>query len=224
MSAVVAGVKAKLALKLPGQIGTNRQWSDTYVETLILAAAHAASERIGYQWVEQTITPAANTFEYALNSTFVEVSSVDYSADGTSYTRHLSPISLQKLDRLNVNWRDDRAIEPTRYALISTPGLQSDTTAIAANNTAKILIHPAPTGTGAARIRIGGFGIGSSTQSVPDGLMERVHVPYVMSILRSTQNPQEAMVYYRQFVDGCDEVRGRFADQYVTGTVNGESC
>lgn len=224
MSAVVAGVKAKLALKLPGQIGTNRQFSDTYVETLILAAAHAAAERIGYQWGLQEITLVNNQSEYALSSNFIEVLSVDFSADGTSYTRHLSPVTMHGLDKINTNWRDDRSSEPNRYALLSTPGLQSQTTELLAVNTGKILVYPAMSTAGGAKIRVAGHIIGTTTTSLPDGVLERVHVPYVMSILRSTQNPQDSAAWYQEFVSECDKARARFVNQYIEGTVNGESC
>ncbi len=119
MSAVVSGVKAKLSLRLPGQIGTNKQWSDAYVEALILAAAHAACERIGYQWVTQTISLVNNTHEYALNSNIIAVHAVKYSADGTNYDDHLSPTTLGQLDRFTSKWRQDRGTRPSEYALLS---------------------------------------------------------------------------------------------------------
>jgi hypothetical protein len=223
MSAVVAGVKAKLMLKLPGQIGTNRQWSDTYIETLILAAAHAAAERIGYQWVTQAISLVNNQHEYALQSSFIEVLSVDYSADGTSYIQHLSPVTLTKLDRVSTKWRDDRSFEPNRYVLISTPGLQSESTVVLASKTATVLIYPAVATVGSAKIRVSGWGIGSTTSNVPDGVQDRVLVPYVMAMLRATQNQQEAADWFAKYVVECDKVRGRFNNPYVDGVVDQES-
>lgn len=220
MSAVVAGVKAKLMLRLPGQIGTNRQWSDAYVESLILMAAHYACEMIGYQRVSQTISLVNNQHEYALSSTFVQVSSVEHSTDGTNFTQPMRPVTLGALDDLSSSWRDDRNSLPTRYALISTPGLQDPVSAITAGG-ATILIYPPPAAAGSAKIRVGGAGIGSATTSVPEGVQERVHVPYVMAMLRAQNNVEEAAGYYQQFKDECDKLRGRFINQYPGGTTEG---
>ena len=215
MSAVVSGVKAKLSLKLPGQIGTNRQWSDTYIETLILAAAHAACERIGYQWVTQTISLVNNTHEYALNSTFVDVQSMQYSSDGTNFEYTLSPSTLGKFDSMSKAWRDDRGVRPTYYALLSAPGLQNVSTT---GRSSKIAIYPALSSVGSAKIKVNGCGIGISTTTVPDDVQERVHVPYVMSILRAVQNPEDAAAHYAKYIEGCGYVRGRFIAPHPGGS------
>ena len=215
MSAVVSGVKSKLNLRLPGQIGTNKQWSDAYVEALILAAAHAACERIGYQWVTQTISLVNNTHEYALNSNIIAVHAVKYSADGTNYDDHLSPTTLGQLDRFTSKWRQDRGTRPSEYALLSAPGLQNVATT---GVSAKIIVYRALSSVGSAKIKVEGAGIGTAASGVPDDVQERVHVPYVMSILRSVQNPEEAAAHYGKYIDGCDYVRGRFIAPHPGGT------
>lgn len=214
MSAVVSGVKAKLSLRLPGQIGTNRQWSDTYIETLILAAAHAACERIGYQWVTQTISLVNNTHEYALNSTIVGIQTVKYAVDGTNYDDHLSPSSLLQFDRFTSKWREDRGVRPSYFALLSAPGLQDVS---ATGISAKIIVYPALSSVGSAKIKIEGVGIGGTTTTVPDDVQEKIHVPYVMSILRAVQNPDDAAVHYAAYASGCDAVKGRFIAPYPGG-------
>lgn len=215
MSAVVSGVKAKLALRLPGQIGTNKQWSDAYVENLILASAHAACERIGYLWVSQTISLANDTHEYALNSTFVGVLTVKYAADGTNYDDHLSPSTMQRFDRITHLWRQDRSAQPTYYTLLCAPGTQNvSTTGVSS----KISIYPAMSSVGSAKIKVEGIGIGGTTTNVPDDVQERIHVPYVMSILRSVQNPDTAASYYAEFLKNCDAVKGRFIAPYPSGS------
>lgn len=215
MSAVVSGVKAKLSLRLPGQIGTNKQWSDTYVETLILAAAHAACERIGYLWVTQAISLVNDTHEYALNSNIVGIGTVKYAADGTNYDGHLSPSSLGKFDRFTSKWRQDRGTRPSYFALLSAPGTQN---VASTGVSAKIIVYPALSSVGSAKIKVEGVGIGGTTTNVPDDVQERVHLPYVMSILRATQNPDEAAANYAKYLDGCDYVKGRFVTPYPGGT------
>jgi len=216
MSAVVAGVKAKLALKLPGQIGTNRQWSDTYIETLCLAAAHAAAERIGYQWVTQTINLVNDQHEYALGSTFVDVKTVLYSRDGTTFDDWISPVSMQKLDRSWHRWRQDRGT-PGYYVLLSAPGLQDVSTQ---GISAKIMIYPADSSVGSSKIKVSGVGIATATSNVPDGVQERVHVPYVMAILRAVQDPGEAKMWYEKYLYEADKMRGRFITPYPGGTTD----
>lgn len=217
MSAVVSGVKAKLNLRLPGQIGSNRQWSDAYVETLALSAAHAACERIGYLWVTQIISLVNNTHEYALNSTIVAVHAVKYAADGTNYNDSLSPAPMQKFDRFSYRWRQERGTQPAHYALLSAPGTQNvHTTGVSA----KISVYPAMSSVGSAKIKVEGVGIGGSSTNVPDDVQERVHVPYVLSILRATQNPEEAAQHYAAYLSGCSFVKGRFVSPYAGGSTD----
>ena len=216
MSAVVSGVKAKLELRLPGQIGTNRQWSDTYIETLCLAAAHAACERIGFLWVSEEISLVDDTNEYALDSKFISVETVEFATDGSSYEQHLKPATMQELDSISRRWRLDRGTRPERYVLLSAPG--TDATSVGATDGSRIIIYRPLSSAGSSTIRVQGWGIGTASTKVPDDVQERVHVPYVMAVLRSQHDPAEALDYYRKFVSECDKVRGRFQQPYADGT------
>lgn len=216
MSAVVSGVKAKLDLRLPGQIGTNKQWSDSYIESLCLAAAHAACERIGYQWVSEEISLVDDTHEYAVASKFIEIVTVEFALDGSNYEQHLTPATLQELDAISRRWRLDRGQRPERYVLISAPGHQPS--AVGGSNGSRIIVYRPLSTAGSSTIRLSGWGIGTASSNVPGDVQERVHVPYVMAVLKAPQDPGLAMRNYRKFVIECDKLRGRFQQPYADGT------
>jgi hypothetical protein len=204
-------VLAKLQKRLPNQIGTNRQWTTTYISSLTLAAAHAAEERIGMTWVSSAISLTNGANEYAVPTTFIEVVSVEFSLDGTTYTRHLDACTLDDLDGLSMTWRDDTGSEPTRYALLSTPGTQG----VASPQGARIIIHRKLATAGSAKIRLNGWGIGTAATTVPDDVQERVLVPYIMAILRAEHDVREAKWHYDKFISACDEIKGRFIAPYA---------
>jgi len=219
MSAVGAGVLAKLQKRLPNQIGANRQWSSTYVSSLILAASHAAEERIGMTWTSQEIALANNTNEYRLDSKFVSVEAVEFALDGSTYERELKACTFDDLDAISAKWRDDTGQEPTRYALLSTPGHQY----VSDGHAARIVIHRMLASASPAKIKVSGWGIGTASTNVPDDVQERVHVPYCMAIMRAEHDPKEAAWFYQQFVKGCDEIKGRFVQPYAD-VPGGLSC
>jgi hypothetical protein len=211
VSAVGSGVLDKLQRRLPNQIGTNRQWTTSYISSLILAAAHAAEERLGMTWVSSEVAMTNNTSEYPLDSKFIEVVTVEFALDGTTYQRELEAVTFEDLDHINLNWRDDTGQEPTRYALLSTPGTQSVTDATPLSGS-RIVIHRKMGTAGSAKIKVSGWGIGTAASNVPDGAQERVFIPYILSILRAEHDVKEANWFYDKFLTGCDEIKGRFGD------------
>lgn len=211
MSAVGTGVLAKLQRRLPNQIGTNRQWSSAYISALTLAAAHAAEERIGMTWTSSEITLTNNTAEYAVPTKFIEVVSVEFALDGATYQRPLEAVTFDDLDRISATWRDDTGSEPCRYTLLSSPGLQG----VSSGQGARIIIHRKLAVAGSAKIRLNGWGIGTASTNVPDDVQERVHVPYIMAVLRAEHDVDEAELHYRKFIEACDEVKGRFVGMYA---------
>jgi hypothetical protein len=98
---------------------------------------------------------------------------------------------------------------------LSVPGLQNvSTTGV----DAKVIIYPASSSVGSSKIKVSGIGIGSATSNVPDGVQDRVHVPYVMAILRAVQDAGEASMWYDKYLYECDKIKGRFLTPYPGGT------
>ena len=166
-------------------------------------------------WVSEEISLTDDTHEYALDSKFIQVMTVEFASDGSSYDQHLKPASMQELDNISRRWRLDRGTRPERYVLLSTPGQQSVTAGD--TNGSRILIYRPLATAGSSTIRVQGWGIGATTTVVPDDIQERVLVPHVMAVLRAPQDAAKAVAYYKKFLGGCDEIRGRYTQPYADG-------
>jgi|GEM_PF-5047628 len=215
MSAVVTGVKAKLADLLPDQIGSGKRWSDALVGGYIMAADAAVRDRCETLWYSQAIDLVDDQIEYDLNSRFITIKSVEFSSDGTNYDDFLQPATLGDFDDVSQLWRLDRSARPEFYALLSAPGLP-DTTG-SADDSAKIVIYRGISSTSGEKIRVNGYGIGLTSSAVPDDIQYKVHVPYVMAMLLAHQDTRSAVASYREFQRGCIEARARFTNKHPGG-------
>jgi len=214
MSAVVAGTKLKLQNLMPGMIGTNRTFSDSYVEDLIMAGFYEVIEKCDLLTVSQTISLGADTLTYDLSSKFIEVTSVEFLSDGTNVDGHLNAATHDDLDMMSCNWRDDRGTRPEHYVLLSAPGLMESESGVAAD-CAKIQIYRPMSAVTSEAVKVKGLGLGDSNTTVPEDVQRLCLVPYVMAHLKAVSDPQMAGGHMDRFLHGCDRVRGRFADRYT---------
>jgi len=210
MSQVLTGVRAKLDLLYPGQIGDNRRWSSDYIESLIMAADKAVRDRCETLFISEEITLVADQAYYDLDPSFISVVSVEFSSDGTNYDGELKPVTLEDLDLRTQRWRDDRGTWPFEYALESTPGMP-------AVKPSRIMIYRPMSGVSAQTIRVNGYGVGGTTTVVPDDVQYACHLPFVMSLLSVPADVQKAVGLHRKFTSGCTKFRGRFVTQTAAG-------
>ena len=208
-SQVQSGVLEKVQDLLPNQIGTNRAWATESVERHIMNADRLVRERTGNLYHQQEITLANATLEYALDTEFIDIVSVEFAIDGSTYDWYLRPITLDDLDKISLSWRDDGSARPEFYTLLSTPGLPS----------CKIQIYRPIATVGAQTILVTGLGIGTTTTTCPDDVQNKCHVPHVMSVLLAKKNPQEAASWFQQYVAGCEVVRRRTLSRHSKGTL-----
>jgi len=207
MSQVVTGVTQKLQDLLPGQIGANLRWTTTDVERHIMMADRAVSERVGNRYHQQEISLTQDTFEYTIDSEFIDVISVEYASDGSTYDWFLNPATLDDLDKISFQWRSEGGTRPDYYCVLSAPGLP----------TARLLIYRPMTAVVAQTIRVTGLGIGVTTTPVSDDVQAKCHVPYVMAMLMAPSDPRRAAELYGEYLGGCDEVRRRYASRHSGG-------
>lgn len=210
MSAVVTGVTEKLQDLLPGRIGTNRTWNATSLERLIMLADRAVRERTENLDGYQEIALVQSTAAYDLDSEFVDVTAVEFSADGTNYEYYLQPATLDDLDRLNAGWRDDEGTRPEWYVLVGCPGTPG----------AQIHVHRPMSAVDSQTIKVIGHRIGATTATVPDDVQRKCHVPYIMSMMMAKIAPREAVDWYNKFLAGCDDVAPRTKGRYAHQPVN----
>ena len=207
MSQVVSGVTQKLQDLLPSQIGSNLRWSTSDVERHIMMADRAVRERTENLFHRQEITLLADTAEYTLDSEFIDIVSVEYAADGSTYDYYISPVTLSDLDKINIGWRADGGGRPEFYTVLSAPGLP----------TAKIQVYRPMTAVTAQTIRVTGIGVGATTTDAPDDIQSKCHVPYVMALLKAGDAPSEAAKWFGEYLGGCGEIRRRTRSKYATG-------
>lgn len=211
MSALQSGSLAKLQDLLPNQIGSNRRWPTALVEDLIMLAARAAAERIGFMHREQEIDLTDGTSEYTLDSEFISVVRVDYASsapDGGSglstYDDYLEATTFSKFDEYRRSWRSDTGVRPEWYTLLSTPGTPA----------ASIFIYPPIATVGGQRIRVKGLGIPAVGTTVHEDIQDRFIVPYVMSMLYATEDEDMAAQYMGEVESAVPSLRGRYASEY----------
>lgn len=205
MGELVSGVTQKLQDLLPGQIDANGRWTTTAVERHIMMADRAVRERLENRYHQQEIDLVADTAEYTLDSEFIDIVSVEYAADGSTYDYYLSPVTFDDLDKLDIGWRDNGGSRPEYYTVISAPGLPA----------AKIHVYRPMTDVDSQTIRVTGIGLGATDTEVNDDIQAKCHVPYVMAILKATEDPKQAADWFRQYLDNCEEIRRRTRSRYA---------
>lgn len=218
MSTLVSGVTTKLQDLLPGRIGTNNQWSESYIASVILLADAAAKERCEMYRISQEIDLVADQHNYDLDSGFIDIEFVEFASDGSTYDRYLTPATLDDLDCSGPKWRVSRTDTPEEFALLSTPGTQE--TSSGAGDGAKITIHPTLSAAVAQKIKVTGLArlsgslLEVATAKMPDDVQNKVHVPYVMQFLFASKEPKKAERYRQKYLMGCNIVRDRFRNRY----------
>ena len=210
MSQVVTGVLQKLQDLMPGDIGDNLRWSTSDVERYTILADRAVRERTENLYHRQTINLVQDTLEYSLDTEFIDIVSVEYASDGSTYDYYLRPITLDDLDKISLSWRDDGGVRPEFYTVLSAPGMAIT----------KLLVYRPMTSVDSQTLRVTGIGIGTGTTAVPDDVQGKCHVPYVMAILMASDAPQKSAEWFGQYLSGCDEVRRRTRSRYSQGVSN----
>ncbi|HUV62946.1 MAG TPA: hypothetical protein VMW24_03555 [Sedimentisphaerales bacterium] len=221
MSAVVAGTKAKLQDLLPGRIGDNKAFSDSYVESLIMAGFNDVAERCELVRATETISMLDDTLVYDLDSSFINITSVAFLPDGGDEDGILTVATLDDLDRKSRKWRDDRGTRPEYYTLLSAPGIPETSTDAADGS--QILVYRALSDATDAELRIYGVAVGGSTTNTSEDIQRMCLVPYTMAQLKAIADPRSAHGHYDKFLEGCEKVRARYGHKY-TETIGRGAC
>lgn len=195
---------------MPGQIGTNKRWSDATITALLVAADRAVRERLNVHTHEQVITLLDSTASYDLDPEFVGIDLVEFSYNGTDYDHSLVPASYDDLDMAHVQWRTQGSTRPEAYYLASCPGVQRDGTV----NYSRIMLYPTVTVAGTSTLRVTGPGVApvanQATMTASLDVMKRCHVPYVLAVLYASEATDFANANLSAFDSGCAEVRARY--------------
>lgn len=219
MGAVAVTTLQRVKDALPDQIGSGLRWEEAYVNEHIFAAQKAFCDRCQpLVMVTDDIDLVADTASYAVDSSLISILSVEFSSDGTNWDYYLKPATFRDLDRISRSWRDDTGTRPEWYAVLGAPGLPE--TATDEDDDCRIFIHrPMSAVSNSEKIRIIGYGTESGLSflgtTVSEGIIDMVHVPFVLAMLLSSKDPQEAIRHYSDFKTGCRQAKARFSSPYA---------
>lgn len=213
MSAVVTGTQAKLEALLPNKIGDNKTFTDAYVQELIMAGFYDVAEKTGVLTVTQNISLTADTLLYDLDSSFIDVGSVEFVSDGTNTDGRLAAVTLSDLDRKSRKWRDDRGTRPEYYSLLSAPGVPETSTGAADGS--QILVWRPMSSASAEIITVTGIGVGNTSTALPQDVQQLALVPYCLSHLKAQADPQAAVRFRHMYEEGWKKIRRRYASRYI---------
>ena len=219
MSAVVAGTKLKVQNLMPGMIGTNRTFSDSYVNDIIMAGFNEVAEKCGLITDSVDISLVAGQLEYDLDSSLIDVRSVDFGPNGGDIDGSLTAVTLDDLDRMSCKWRDDRGTRPEYYTLLGAPGVPETSTG--AGDGSKILIYRAMSSVDDDYVKVTGIKIGASGSLVPDDIQRMCLVPYTLAHLKAVKDPRMAQDYYMRFLQGCERIADRYGVPLTETPVRG---
>ena len=219
MSNVLAGMIEKVKAKLPDQIGLNARWTDDLLKAIIIAADRATRDLCEVHRLTTEITLTDDTISYDVPTNYISIDKVEFSLDGTNYDWLLQSRSTFDLDAISHTWRTDRSTRPDFYTMLSAVGVQGNGTD---ETPSQILLYPALTTAGSAKIRVTGVAVplvnqytsAIQTAVMPEDVQSRCLVPYVLSVLFATSSPERSAGEYQKFKSGCEEVRNRFRSQF----------
>jgi hypothetical protein len=203
MPALVSGVTSMVRTMAPGH---DDRWSDARIYRTIHMADLAICEAAEVEWASYVIELNDGEMYYTLPSDIISVRTVEYSFDGVTYEKVLTPATLEDLDRISIGWQDDTGSDPSLYVLLSAPG---------SGDNSQILVWRPVASTSGEKIRINYTKCRENVSSLasvtaPNDIMETVYLPYVLSILFTDEDMELANMYMGQFQRGLSRLKVRY--------------
>jgi hypothetical protein len=166
----------------------------------------AICEAAEVEWASYVIELNDGEMYYTLPSDIISVRTVEYSFDGVTYEKVLTPATLEDLDRISIGWQDDTGSDPSLYVLLSAPG---------SGDNSQILVWRPVASTSGEKIRINYTKCRENVSSLasvtaPNDIMETVYLPYVLSILFTDEDMELANMYMGQFQRGLSRLKVRY--------------
>lgn len=177
------------------------RWTDAVIEQAVYLADLAVCEATEMLWSTHDITLVNGQAVYDLPADITWIKNVQYNRDGINFETVLQPASTQDFDEMSNRWQDDTGF-PTHFALLSQPGVEGYS---------KIIIWRwLPTVSG-QQIRVNYLRCRSNpveavTADAPPAVIQSVYLPYVLGLLRSGEEPEEAEGYMAQYRIGLAKV------------------
>ena len=181
------------------------RWTDSMIAQAVYLADMVTCEAADAEWATHDIVLQDGINTYDLPEDAISVHSVRYAYDGTDFDEILTPVMVDHLDEFSITWQEDCG-SPTHYWLLSAPGVE---------DYSKIVFWRTVSTVGSETVRVNYLkvrdGLTDSTAvDAPQEVIQRVYVPYVLSLLRAGEEPDEAEVMMQEFRREMHRVRGLY--------------
>ena len=177
------------------------RWSDDMIHRAAHIADLAICEQAEAIWAQHDIPLVAGQAIYDLPDDIIWLKNVQFCRDGVNFEVVLTPVVPQDLDNLSPRWQSDTG-PPTLYALLSQPGIE---------DYSKLIVWRVPTAAGQL-IRLNYLQARNEMADIlgvelSSHVIQEVYLPYVLSLLRASDEPEEAEAMMMQYKFGLQKVR-----------------
>lgn len=177
------------------------RWTNAEIRKLIHLADLRVREGCDMEWASYDRTLNDAQAWYTIPSEIVQIKTVMYASDGIDFDERLMETSLDEMDSIARKWQDDTG-SPTRFMMVSMPGI---------DNYSLLRVWPYPSSTSGEKIRINYTKVRENISNldgldVPDRVQQNVYLPFVLSLLRQADDPDEAEAYMQEFKRGLYKV------------------
>ena len=160
-------------------------WTDTTVQSAIYMADLLVKERAESTWVTRDITLIEDALYYDLPEEAIWLGSVSFSLDGSTFKDgSVLPTTMADMDEEIPDWEQTIGSKPTRYILLSAPGIIGYS---------KIILWPAMSAASGQKVRIEFIGcyqknISFTAQTCDQWVVDDIYGPLTASMLIASRD------------------------------------
>ena len=164
-------------------------WSPATVQSVIYMADLLVKERAESTWMTATITLQQDGLYYDLPEYVIWLGAVSFGRDGSTFKDGtLVATTMAEMDATVIDWENTKATKPTRYILLSTPGII---------NYSKIILWPAMSAVSAEKVRLEFIGcyaknLSFVAQMCEQWVVDDIYGPLVASMLIASRDQNQA--------------------------------
>lgn len=178
------------------------RWSEAVIHRAAHMADLAISEQAEALWTHYDINLVAGQATYDMPDDIIWLKNVQYCRDGVNFEVVLTPVVPQDFDRISPRWPDNTG-SPTHYALLSQPGIAGYS---------KIILWRKLASISGEMIRLNYLQSRNDMDDIavlnmPSHVIQDVYLPYVLSVMRAADEPQEAEMLMQNYRRGLQKVR-----------------
>lgn len=206
---IISGVTSRIRLQYPHS-------TDVWTDNTIQRAAHMADMIVKEQaetlWAEIEIDLVADAIYYDLPRGCIWVGGAVFASDGATYKdQTLLPTTYEELDAFHPNWHDQRGTKPTRYLLLSAPGVESYS---------KIMLWPALSSRTTETVKVKylaclpDLNLSMTASQISEWAVDQIYTPLTAAILLGVARPDEAQALIEAALEKMPKLRAEYQSKY----------